>query len=151
MTQQNGKVSPLTRVARDVRHVAHDVVELTELQTTLFKTELGGFWKQLVMPVVLFGLLGILVVSCTVVLLLSGAYQLVESASLSLPLALLLTGLGGLLLAAVLGTVGWTLLKKSRAPCPESARELGRNLRWIKTVLKDVVQHPATPRPGCRD
>jgi len=145
MIQQNGKISPLTRVARDVRHVAHDVVELTELQTSLLKTELGRFWKQLVIPAVLFALAGIFLASCVVVLMLSGAYQLVESASLSLPAALLLTGLAGLLLASVLGSVGWSLIKKFRSPCPESARELGRNLRWIKTVLKDVT-HPATWR-----
>jgi hypothetical protein len=147
MTQHNGhgKGSPLAAVVRDVRHVAHDVVELAELQTSLAKTELQGWWKQFIVPVVLLATVGILVASCILILLASASLTLAESASISLPLALLLVALGSLVTAGAMGAVAWGLIKKARAPLQESARELRQNVRWIKTVLRNVA-HPSTFR-----
>src|SRR5690242_2926374 len=57
MTEHNGhngkSSSPLVTAARDVRQVAHDVVELAELQAIMARVELQGWWKQFVVPIVL--------------------------------------------------------------------------------------------------
>ena len=94
MIQHNGngrsKTSPLSTVVHDVRHVAHDVVELAELQANLAKAELQGWWKQFITPIALF-LVAALVVSCCVLLLMSSAaLKLAEAAEISVPLALLI-------------------------------------------------------------
>lgn len=140
MTQHNGKASPFTKVARDVRHVAHDVVELSELQAALFKAELQGWWKQFIFPIVLFAVSAVIAASCVVVLLLSAGHAMAAWGEISLALGLLLAATGAIVLACVLGAVGWSMMKKARSPCPQSSREFSRNLRWIKTVLKDATR-----------
>jgi len=146
----NGKASPLAAVAKDFQHVAHDVVELAELQATLVKAELQGWWKQFIMPIVLFGLAAVLATCCLIILLHSAGLQLAESADISLALAMLIVGASGLLLAGILGGIGYGLVKKFRPPLPESKREFSRNLRWIKTVLKEV-RHPAARQQYIED
>lgn len=137
----NGKGSPLADVAKDVRHVAHDVVELAELQASLAKTEFDGWWKQFLMPIVLAVVAAVLAFGCLIILLQSAGLQLAASTDLSLPLSMLIVGLSGIVLAGLLLGISWILVKNFRPPFPESKREFGRNLRWIKTVLKEV-RHP---------
>lgn len=138
MIQHNGQTSPFSKVARDVRHVAHDVVELSELQAGLLKTELQGWWKQFILPVSLIAVASVIAACSVVVLLMSAGHGIAAWAEISLALGLLCAGGGAVLIAGVVGGIGWALLKSARSPCPESTREFSRNLRWIKTVLKDA-------------
>ena len=53
--QQNSTEFPPQHVARTLGEVTHDIVELAELQATLFKMESRTFAKRLVIPGVLIG------------------------------------------------------------------------------------------------
>lgn len=151
MSQHNGKSSPLATVARDVGQVAHDVVELAELQTALVKTELQGWWKQFVLPGVLFVLATVIACCSLLILIVSAGLKLAEAASLSLPLALFLTACGAAVIALLIAVGGWILVKKAHGPLEASTRELSRNLRWIKSALKDAARSPATNRTKTYD
>src|SRR5688572_6887891 len=143
MTQHNGhngKTSPFVSVARDVSQVAHDVVELAELQAALARTELQGWWKQFIMPVVLLLIGAVVAASCILLLMASAALQLSEVAELSVPLSLLLVAVAGIVLTLALSGAAYLLIKKTRGPLQQSKQELTRNLRWIKTALKTSTQ-----------
>jgi uncharacterized protein YacL len=142
MIQRNGKSSPLANVARDVSQVAHDVVELAELQVALLKTEVQGWWKQFIMPVVLATSASVILICCLLLLMASAALQLAESTDLSLALSVLLTACGGMIIALILAVVGYSIVKKARGPLEESKLELSRNLRWIKAALKSTGRAP---------
>lgn len=150
MIHHNGKTSsPPVAVARNMSQVAHDVVELAELQSALVKLELSGWWKQLVFPTVLLIIAGIVALSCLPILVLSLAYGLAALTSLELGWCLLIASASCLVIAAIIGLVGWMKLKAAQAPLTESRRELSQNLRWIKSVLKQRAR-PSNALPEMR-
>jgi hypothetical protein len=149
MTHQNGNgrsTAPPVVFSRNMSQLAHDVVELGELQASLVRLEIEGWWKQLIVPAVLLVVALVIGLSSMPVLILSGAYGLQQATSLSLAVCLLISGGGAVLLAAVIGAIGWAKLKSAQAPLSESRRELSRNVRWIKSVL----QHKAGPSQALR-
>ena len=142
MIHHNGKpTSPPIAVARNMSQLAHDVVELAELQSALIRLELQGWWKQLVLPTMLMVTGAVLALSCLPVLIVSAGIGLAFATDWSVALCLLLAAVGAVLIAALIGAIGWMRFKAAQAPLSESRRELGRNLRWLKTVLK----HRASP------
>ena len=151
MTQHNGhngKASPLATVARDVSQVAHDVVELAELQAAMARIELQGWWKQFILPVALSLVAALFAACCVLLLLVSAALQLAESAELSIPLSLLIVGVGTAILAGGLVAGAYAILKKVHGPLQQSKQEFTRNLRWIKTALKSSTRAAATSQPN---
>ena len=149
MTHQNGNgksTAPPLVFSRNMSQLAHDVVELAELQSALVRLEFQGWWKQLVVPCGLLIVSVVIALSCMPVLVLSAAYGLQQVTSLSLALCLLIAGGVGAAIAVVMALVGWSKLKAAQAPLSESRRELSRNIRWIKSVL----QHRAGPSQALR-
>jgi len=142
MTKHNGKpIAPPVAVARNLHLLAHDVVELVELQSAMAKLEMQDWWKRLITPGVLLVVSVIVALGCIPIFLFSAAHGLAEAASMSLWLALLIVAAVSALLAGVLALVGWKKLVACQAPLRQSKQELGRNLRWIKATLK----HSAPP------
>lgn len=126
--------------------LAHDVVDLAELQTSLIQIELHGWWKKLLMPAAILVASLVIGLSCMPILILSAAYALQLSTSWSLALCLCIAGLGAAVLAVIVGLVGWSKLKAAQSPLSESRKEFSRNIRWIKSVL----QHRAGPTQALR-
>lgn len=149
MTHRNGNgrsTAPPLVFSRNMSQLAHDVVELAELQSSLVRLELQGWWKQLIVPAVLLVVAIVIGLSCMPVLILSAAYGLQQATSLSLALCLLISGAVAAVLAAMIAWLGWAKLKAAQVPLSESRRELSRNIRWIKSVL----QHKAGPSQALR-
>jgi hypothetical protein len=145
----NGKTSPFVTVARDVSQVAHDFVELAELQAALARIELSGWWKQFILPTVLIVVGSVLGLICLPILLAAAAMQLSVAAEISLPLALLIVGAGTGAMGLVVILVAYTKFKNMRGPLQESRQELSRNLRWIKRTLKgsNPAKSATNPQP----
>ena len=136
----NGKASPLVTVARDIRQVAHDVVELAELQAALARVELQDWWKQFITPIILAVAAGVVAASALLILLASAALFLAEAAELSVAMSLLIVAGSAIVLTLVLLGISYAMLKKSRGLLQLSKQELTRNLRWIKTALKSSAK-----------
>lgn len=133
-------------MARSLNSLAHDVVELAELQTAMFRMEVGGWWGRLVLPGVLLISAIIFGLGCIPILLLSAAHGMTQAAGVPLPLSLLIVGGAVAAVAALMGWAGYRRLKACHSPFRESQRELSRNLRWIKSTLK----HSAPPHQALR-
>jgi hypothetical protein len=147
MTHHNGKpIAPPVAVARTLNCLAHDVVELAELQGAMFKFEMQGWWKKLIAPAMLLVISVVIAMGCVPVLLFGLAYGLSEATSLSMAVSLLIVAASSLVVAVILGLVGWSLLKACSSPFSQSTRELSQNLRWIKATLK----HSAPPSEALR-
>lgn len=136
----NGKASPFVTVARDVGQVAHDVVELAELQAALAKIELQGWWKQFIMPIALGVIASVIAASSLLFLLASAALQLEAMTELSIALCVFLVACGAAVIAGILVGVAYARIKKARGPLEQSKHEFSRNLRWIKTALKSSTR-----------
>jgi hypothetical protein len=130
---------PPGAVARDIGSLAHDAIELSELQFDLFKIELRQAALGLIGPVVLFAVAAITILASLPLLLFFVATALIEWAGWSGAYApwAYLTAFGiGALLAAIVGVVGWTILKRKLVLFRSSREELTRNIAWIKNALR---------------
>ncbi|MGE3778466.1 MAG: phage holin family protein, partial [Pirellulaceae bacterium] len=141
---KNGKSLPPAAMARDASQVAHDVVELAELHSSLLLLETKTAVQQLVTPLVLLAVGGVMAVCSLLVLLLSGAWALAEFTTLSLSISLLIVGGGTMLIAVVVALAGWAGLKRLQSPFEESSREFRRNVNWFKTAVREARRSPRT-------
>lgn len=132
---------PPMAVARTMSQLAHDVVELAELQSALVRLELEGVRQKIAAPVVLLGVTAIVGITCIPLMMVSGALGLTELTGWPLWASLLAVAAVGLVVAVICGLVGWGKVKALSSPLPESRREWSRNMRWIKSVLR----HKASP------
>ena len=146
--------SPRGEIRHGVRHLAHDIVTLVELQSELLKVDLRNWLGASVTPALILGALAaIFALGSLPVLLLSLAYYLVEVADVSLTLALLAAGGAGLLLAILLGLVACVAARRGRNAFTRFRVELASNIAWLKRVLGHPVETaenltpPAAPRP----
>ena len=134
--QQETKKSPPRAVAHSIADLAHDATVLCELQTKLFKAELDTAGQKVVAPIVMFAVAGILALASVPLLLVCFAYVLVEIAELSHWLSFLAAAGLGIVLAAVIGGIGYLLLKKIGWPFPQSQAELKRNMEWFRGSMR---------------
>ena len=136
----NGKSHfPPGAVARDVGSLAHDAIELSELQFDLFKIELRQAALGLFGPIAMFVGAGIAILASLPLLLFFVATALIEWAGWTdgyAPWAYLVAFGVGALIAAVVAAVGWTVLKRKLVLFRSSREELTRNIAWIKSALR---------------
>lgn len=144
----NGKASPFVTVARDVGQVAHDVVELAELQAALARIEIQAWWKQFIAPIVLVLVASVIAASALLLLLGSAALQLSSMTELSVPLCLFIVACGAVVVALALAAVAYSRISKARGPLEQSKHEFARNLRWIKTALKSSTRATLSRQMG---
>ena len=130
---------PPRSVSHSLSQLGSDVMTLLELQAELLQLDLREWFRSW------FGAILLLVVTVTValaslpVLMFSLAYALNETADLSMPLALLISGGAGLLVAVACALVAFWLMKREGSIMSRSAAELRRNVRWLKAVLQSPV------------
>lgn len=130
---------PPGAVARDVGSLAHDAIELSELQFDLFKIELRQAVLGLVGPLILFFVAGMTVLASLPLLLFFVANGLIEWAEWKgdyAPWAYLAAFAIGAVLALIVGVVGWTVLKRKLNLFRASREELTRNIEWMKSALR---------------
>jgi len=134
--QGEAKRSPPRAVARSIADLAHDATVLCELQTRLFKAELDSATKKVVTPIVMVAVAAVFALASLPLLLVCFAYVLIEVAQLTHWLSFLLAAALGMVVAALIGGIGYSLLKKMGSPFPMSQAELKRNLEWFRGSMR---------------
>jgi len=140
MIERNGHARPgdftSERVlGQSVGRLGSDVVTLMELQAELLQIDLkewmAGFVKSMIAMAV--GL--VLALASLPVLIAAFGYFLNDITSLSLAASMLIAGLSGIVIAAVLVGIGAWLLKREKGMLHRFKTELRQNVRWLKQVL----------------
>jgi hypothetical protein len=130
-------------VVASFSELAHDVVELGELQAQLLKLDVTVAWQRMRTGLVLAVVGACLLLGSIPVVLLVISEALAEFAGWSRTASLGLAALIGAGAAAAMAALAWRWLKTTFATFERSREEFSRNLAWIKSSLK---QQPARPR-----
>jgi len=123
-------------VAGHLADVAHDIVELTELQSRLLVNDLKMVVQRAVLPVIALCAALCLAQGAVPVLLLAIARFAGSQSNATLPLAFALTALGTLIVSSLMAWLGWKKLQKSLEELERTKLELSRNIAWIKKSLR---------------
>jgi hypothetical protein len=128
--------------------LAHDVLELAELQSELLSLDVAAAWQRMRVGVVLTIVGGCLLLGCLPVVLLTVTETLVEYAGWSRTGALAAAAAGGLLAAGGILAAAWFRMKTMLVSFERSREELSRNLAWIKSSLRDKSTPQRIQRPA---
>lgn len=136
MNNESQTSFPPNDVVRNVSDLAHDIVELSELQAALLKVDLGEWSRQLIVPLIFVCGSVIAVLGSFPLLLAALAFAFVDFAGWSLAVAFLTSGLIALVLGGAGVAMGWWKLRHSITVFRRSQEEFNHNVRWLKQVLK---------------
>ena len=147
MTGNGRASSPTTGVRQGLGGLLHDVTTLAELQVELLKLDATAASRRAVLPASLIGAAVVLALSAVPLLLVALAQLLRDQAQWPAALATLTALLTGLVIAGILGWVGYRGLQRTLEPLARSRDELNRNIAWLKTALqRQEVQEQTTAR-----
>jgi hypothetical protein len=132
----NGKPKHDPNVVASFSDLAHDVLELAELQGELLKLDAIASWKTTRTGVTLLVVGACLLLGCVPILWLTIAEALVEFAEWPRTLSLAVALVIGLVVAGGVAAAAWLKLKSMFASFERSREEFARNLDWVKTSLK---------------
>lgn len=136
MSERNGSTPRPNGAARGMGDLAHDIMSLAELQFELFRLDCREALQRIRTPASLLLLAGIVAIGTVPVALILVAEFLTQAAGLSRTAAFSIATLGGFLVAAGLGVVGWSFLRRVARVLERSREELTRNMTWIKHALE---------------
>ena len=118
------------------RGLAHDALELAELQVRLFAAD-GQQCVQKSFPPLLVMMVGfVLALSGFPFALLSAMYALIEYAEFAAWLAALCSAAIGIVVGGLLAAVGFVWLRPQLSILVHSFSDLKDNLDWLKTALR---------------
>lgn len=120
------------RIAR----LAHDLIELIELQFQLLAVDLREGKSRAILPLVLAAIAMLLFLGALPVMLVGASWLLVSLTNLSVPAAFLIVGVAALAVSVILGLAAYYKLKQVARIFVRSQRELKSNLNWIKRTLQ---------------
>ncbi|MBA3314216.1 MAG: phage holin family protein [Planctomycetota bacterium] len=136
--------SPSEGVRNGVSGLVHDVLTLAELQFKLLGVDAKAASGRAIMPTALIGAAAVFAASALPLLLLALAQLLRDQADWPPALATLTAVVVGLVVAGVLGFLGYRGLRHCLDPLARSRDELNRNITWLKSTLKrHEVRHDA--------
>jgi hypothetical protein len=142
----NGKPKSDPNVVASFTGLAHDVVELAELQGQLLKLDAVASGRTMRGGIALL-MVGIgLLLGCMPILWLIIAESLVEFAGWTRTPALGLSLLVGLVITGGVIALSWMKLQTVFSSFQRSQEELTRNVKWIKTALKHQTAPPRAER-----
>jgi len=137
MNRRNGSTrSPPNGVAKNMGELTHDIVSLAELQFELFRIDCRDGLKRILIPVAMLLVAGIVTAGTVPIVLILFAELLVQTANLSRAAAFSIAALGGFIVAAAMGLVGWSYARGVVRVFERSREELAGNMTWIKHALK---------------
>jgi len=132
----NGRSDNEPNVAAGVRGLAHDAIELAELQAKLLALDVKVASRQARISLIL-GVVGVcLLLGCIPVALYALAEVFVAQFGWSQAAALAAAAAIGLAASALAGAVAWRRLRSGLASLQRSREELNRNIAWIKSNLR---------------
>ena len=133
----NGSPKSLPGLAQGVGGVAEDVATLAELQLNLLKTEAQGGARRVAVCGFLLSAGLVVLAGCVPAALTSVAFWLMQAARLSPAAGFAWAALAGAAIAAVPVGTAWLLWRTSPLTFAHTRKEFARNLKWIKTVLRE--------------
>ena len=132
----NGKAHAQPNVAASFSCLAHDAIELAELQARLLKLDAQVAARNGGMSLALIVVAVCLLLGCVTIALVALAEVLVAEFAWSRAAAFAVSAAIGFALSGVVGTAALFRVKSALAALQRSQRELNRNIAWIKTNLK---------------
>jgi hypothetical protein len=142
----NGQPADEPNVAASFSGLAHDAIELAELQAQLLKLDVKAAARNGRTGLVL-GTVGVcLLLGCVPVALLALAEVFVAQYGWSRAGSLGVAAAIGLVLSAGAGAAAWYRLRRGLASLQRSRDELNRNIAWIKSNLKRDKQRSVSDR-----
>lgn len=124
--------------------LAHDALELAELQAQLLKMDAKATSKRIQLTAVLVVVGLVVLLSSLPVALIAVAETIAAQSSLGIPAAYAVATVSALLLSAVLIGIGYWRLKSGITTFERSSQEFRKNMEWIKSSLKQS-EHPSAP------
>lgn len=145
--KDNGRVPAKTpNVAQSVSDLAHNVIELTELQTQLLMLDIKKS-SQRTRTCLVWCAVGIcLLLGSIPVALFALAELLAEQLEWSHAAAFAVAALVGLALAAVAAGAAWSYVKKGVVSAERSREEFSRNIAWLKSTLRNRGEPHSTEK-----
>lgn len=128
--------SPPRRVARNVSGLAHDMVNLAELQAQLFVLDAKQAGRRAILPMMLLMIGTVFALSAVPVAILGVAYVLIEYTILLPWAALLVAAAGGAVIGGVVALAGAKWFTGRMELMKRSKIEFQHNLKWVKSVLR---------------
>jgi hypothetical protein len=133
----NGKTKAAPpNVAASFNDLAHDAIELAELQTRLLKLDAQAAAREGGVSLVLVIAGVCLLLGCVPIALAALAELFVAQFDWSRTIAFAAAAGVGLGLSAIIGTAAWYEVRSALSSLKRSRDELNRNLAWIKSNLK---------------
>jgi len=133
----NGKAKPAEpNVGASFSSLAHDAIELAELQAKLLKLDVQAAARNGGMSIALLVVGACLLLGCVPVALISLAEVFVAQWGWTRAGALGAAAAIGLALSAGTGAAAWYRVRTALVSLQRSRDELNRNIAWIKTNLK---------------
>lgn len=133
----NGRTPPsAAKVAESFSGLAHDAIELAELQARLLKLDAQAAARNGGASAALAVLAVCLLLGCMPVALIALAETFVARFDWSRPGAYAASAAIGIALSAGAGFAAWQRIRTALASLQRSRDELNRNIAWIKSNLK---------------
>lgn len=123
-------------ITADMGDLTRDIVSLAELQFQLFRDDCRHGLHKLLISVALLVVAAMVALGTVPIALILLAEFLMQAAGVSGAAAYAIAALCGFIVAATVGLVGWSRLRRIRRLFQRSREELGHNLTWIKQSLK---------------
>jgi hypothetical protein len=142
----NGKAKATPNVAASFSHLAHDAIELAELQARLLKLDAQAAARNGGMSIALLVVAACLLLGCVTIALVALAEVLVAEFDWSRAAGFAAAAGVGFALSGVVGTAALLRVKSALAALERSRNELNRNIAWIKSNLKQGKAAAPTPR-----
>ena len=132
----NGHATDQPNVAASFSGLAHDAIELAELQAQLLKLDAQAAARDGGRSIALGVLAVCLLLGCVPVALLSLAEGFAAQYGWTRAAALGAAAAIGLAISALAGAAAWYRVRTAFASLQRSRDELNRNIAWIKSNLK---------------
>jgi uncharacterized membrane protein YqjE len=139
--------SKLPNVAASVSDLAHDVIELSELQIQLLTLDLKESTEKARTCLILAVVAGCILLGTIPVALFALAEWLVWQFEWARAGAFAIATVVGLATAAGIGAWAYAYVKKGLLSIERSRNELQRNISWLKSTLRTRGQHRPAERP----
>lgn len=131
----NGRSNGGGGLIEDVGTFSSDLANLASLQGQLVAADARETLSRAIPAIVGLVVAVLLAIAGTGVLLAGLALWVAQSAAMQPAQALMLTGLGALVVVALIGAISARFLGSSFTTFRRSSEEFERNLAWIKTTL----------------
>lgn len=128
--------TPVSNLGGGLAGLLHDLLTLTELQIKLFVVDSKAAMGRLVTPIALLAGATVLALCSIPLGLIAISQALRDQLGWAPALATLVALLIGLVVAGILGFIGYLLLMRGLVPMQRSRDELQRNVDWLKNAIR---------------